>query len=281
LANSYLGFFPGDINRIRKWWLVLTLAFIVAAQIIGYINLQFPRIVSIDVEASGVPAQNRELRVLLASDLHLGYVIGKSKLREWVRLINSQGPDIVLLAGDVCDNVFAPIPRQSLHEEFNLLSAKYGVFAVTGNHEFLSKNANALETYLTTKTKIRYLRDAAELVDNSFYVVGRDDLTNARRSPLAPILTGLDRTKPVILIDHQPARLKEAADAGVTLQVSGHTHAGQFFPACLFVGLFFENSYGYSKKGDTHVVVSSGLGAWGPQCRFGTTSEIVNIRLRY
>jgi predicted MPP superfamily phosphohydrolase len=281
LINSYLGFFKGDLNRVRKWWLIATLVFIVAEQIIGYINFQFPRVVNIDLEATGVPRQNRELRVLLASDLHLGYIIGKSRFKKWVRFINSQKPDIVLLAGDICDNVFPPILHQGLHEEFNLLTAKFGVFAVTGNHEHMAGNANALEAYLTTKTNVHYLRDTAELVDNSFYVVGRDDVTNRGRPPLAPILAGLDRSRPVILIDHQPVRLKEAADAGVALQVSGHTHAGQFFPACLFVGLFFENSYGYSKKGNTHVIVSSGLGAWGPQCRFGTTSEIVNIRLRY
>jgi predicted MPP superfamily phosphohydrolase len=125
------------------------------------------------------------------------------------------------------------------------------------------------------------LRDSSELIDNSFYVVGRDDRTNPDRLPVEALVRDLDRSKPVILIDHQPVELNEAEESGVTLELAGHTHAGQFFPATIIVPCVFENSHGYSRRGNTHFVVSSGLGVWGRQSRLGSNSEIINIRLRY
>jgi predicted MPP superfamily phosphohydrolase len=218
---------------------------------------------------------------LLVSDVHLGYAIGKRKWRKWVKLMNAQHPDIVFLAGDIGDNSFRPIVAQNMHEEFNMIESRFGVFAVSGNHEWFMHPPDALERYLTENTTVCYMRDTVELIDNSFYVVGRDDAINSRRSPLERLLQRLDHTKPTIVIDHNPTKLSDAEDSAVTLQVSGHTHAGQFFPIVAIVRCVFENAHGYSRRGKTHFVVSSGIGLWGPPCRFGSNSEIVNIRLRY
>jgi predicted MPP superfamily phosphohydrolase len=91
----------------------------------------------------------------------------------------------------------------------------------------------------------------------------------------------LDRSKPIILMDHQPFELDVTAEYGVTLQVSGHTHGGQFFPGNLFVRLVFKTAYGYARIRNTHFFVTSGLGLFGPQCRLGSNSEIVCIKLNY
>lgn len=112
-------------------------------------------------------------------------------------------------------------------------------------------------------------------------MVGRDDRSNHQRKKLTEIVSGLDHKKPIILLDHQPFHLKEAEENGVDLQISGHTHNGQFFPGQFFVKRMYDLGYGYMKKGKTHYYVSSGLGLWGPQFRIGTQSEIVVINLKY
>jgi predicted MPP superfamily phosphohydrolase len=106
-------------------------------------------------------------------------------------------------------------------------------------------------------------------------------MTNRNRKSIAELVDGLDRSKPIILMDHQPVGLKEAEDNGITLEVAGHTHSGQFFPVTVLVRFVYENVHGYSRRGDTQFYVSSGIGLWGPQCRFGSSSEIVNIKLSY
>jgi predicted MPP superfamily phosphohydrolase len=246
----------------------------------GYINFQYPRIVNLAIE-SPLPAGGRVLRILLASDLHLGYLCDKAKLRGWVSLINAQRPDIVLLAGDLSDNHMAPIVDQGLHEELSQITAKYGVVAVSGNHEYYLRPPGCFERYVRETTTVRYLRDEVSLIDGLFYVVGRDDRTNGGRAPLAALLRGVDRGKPVIVVDHYPTDMAAAAASGVTLALSGHTHRGQFFPVTAIVPFVFENCHGYRRRGDSHFYVSSGLGLWGPQCRFGSNSEIVNIELAF
>ena len=91
----------------------------------------------------------------------------------------------------------------------------------------------------------------------------------------------MDREKPIIMIDHQPKELQEMADAGVDLDLSGHTHDGQLFPGNLFVKLMWENSYGYLQKGTMHNIVTSGVGLFGPNMRVGTKSEICSILVHF
>lgn len=110
-------------------------------------------------------------------------------------------------------------------------------------------------------------------------IIGRDDRTNHRREALSDLVGSIDKTLPLILMDHQPAKLAEAEAAGIDLQLSGHTHQGQFWPGSFFVKRMYELSYGYKQRGKTHYVVSSGLGLWGPEFRIGTVSELVLIHL--
>ena len=165
-------------------------------------------------------------------------------------------------------------------EELRNIKTTQGVYAITGNHEYYGENPYATETYLKT-AGITYLRDSSVLVNNSFYIVGRDDKTNTNRKTLKDVMRNVDASKPVILLDHQPFHLNEAQENKVDLQISGHTHNGQFFPGNLFVKGMYELAYGYMKKGTTHYYVSSGLGLWGPQYRIGTQSELVVIDLKY
>jgi predicted MPP superfamily phosphohydrolase len=279
--NYFLRFSSDNLSQFRRYWFFGTLSAIPIMYVVGRFNLRFIKIVNIEVNSDFPIRQNRELRIALVSDTHLGYLITKAKFREWVKLINSQNPDIIVFAGDVADHFLEPVIHQQLHEEFNELISRYGVFVVSGNHEYLSGDRHGLENYLTKTTQVRDMRDTSELINDSFYVVGRDDKSNRNRMSVKDLLRGLDRTKPVIMIDHQPVRLQELEENGVLLTLCGHTHAGQFFPGTVGVKLVFEISYGYGRRGGSHIYVSSGLGVWGPQCRLGSRSELVNIKVRY
>jgi predicted MPP superfamily phosphohydrolase len=147
-----------------------------------------------------------------------------------------------------------------------------------GNHDYIA-NANRTIPFIKS-TGIHLLRDEAILVDSAIYIVGRDDRSNPHRKPIKEILKGLNTNKPLILLDHQPYHLEEAANAGVDFQFSGHTHRGQVFPINLITDAIYEKSHGYLKKGNTNIYVSSGLGIWGGKFRIGSQSEYVVINLQ-
>jgi len=159
------------------------------------------------------------------------------------------------------------------------LKAKYGVYAVVGNHEYFG-NVNRATDFMK-RSGIKVLRDTAVTIDDKFIVIGRDDLTNRHRKSLKTIISDINNNLPMILLDHQPANLAEAVENKMDIQISGHTHNGQIYPFSLLVSKFYELGYGYLKKGNTHFYVSSGLGLWGAPIRLGTQSEIVNIRLNF
>jgi predicted MPP superfamily phosphohydrolase len=222
---------------------------------------------------------------VMASDFHLGAYNGSERLRKLVEKINSLAPDIVLLAGDVVDESVSTAEEEEMIGILKELRAPLGVFSVTGNHEYysgLEKNLTHLE-----RAGVRVLQDEALRIDNSFWLIGRKDRTvrsfGDQRLSLREIIArnGVDESLPLIVLDHQPLELLEAAEAGVDLQLSGHTHAGQLFPFSLINRRLYEQAWGYLRKGRTQYYVSSGAGTWGPPIRTGSVSEIVRIRIRF
>ncbi|MGE4414041.1 MAG: metallophosphoesterase, partial [Bacteroidales bacterium] len=159
------------------------------------------------------------------------------------------------------------------------IDSRYGVFAISGNHEFYGGEREEIYSYLRS-SGIEMLLDSVATVAGGIQIVGREDKTNRNRSTLPDLMKGINHDYPVILMDHQPFGLEEAQNNGVDLQLSGHTHNGQFWPGNLIVKMMYEIGYGYGKKGDTHYYVTSGVGLWGPKFRIGTESEIVVIKLK-
>lgn len=279
IVNHFTHFAPAGMASFRLWVMIVTLGITGLALIVGNYKFNHPQIVSLNLR-SEKPTQNKQLKIVAASDIHLGISIDKKLLKKYVKLINDQHPDIVLLVGDVSDRSIIPVINQQMDEEFRTIKAPLGVYAINGNHEHYAETPSATADYLK-KAGIIVLRDQVLLIENSFYLVGRDDRSNLNRRPLKEIIKGLDVSKPKILLDHQPFHLEEAQQNDIDLQISGHTHNGQFFPGNLMVKWMYELSYGYLKKGKTHYYVSSGLGLWGPQYRIGTQSELVVINLKY
>lgn len=279
LANKLLHFAPPGMLVFRQWAAIISLGIIAITFTIGNYRFNHPVLVHLDLTVEH-PVQHREIRIVAASDIHLGTSIDKKRLHKYVQMINARKPDIILLAGDITDRSFGPVMEQKMEQELSQLHAPLGVFAISGNHEYYSGVPEEINEYLRA-ADIRMLHDSVALVDHSFYLVGRDDRTNPNRKPLSELVEGLRPELPKILLDHQPYALEQACENGIDLQISGHTHNGQFFPGNLFVKRIFEVGHGYKKKGKTHFYVSSGLGIWGPLYRIGTQSELVEIQLKY
>ena len=279
LGNYFFHFAPDGMHRFRLWAMVGSLLLIALVLAVGNYKFRHPEIVKLNLTVDK-PLQNKVLKIVAASDIHLGNSIDIKMLKKYVALINAQHPDIVLLLGDVTDRSAGPLTEQDMKSELQNIHAPLGTYAIRGNHEYYSGKADEIAEYMKS-AGINVLIDSACLVDKSFYLIGRDDRTNTKRKSLAEITKGLDPNIPKIMLDHQPFDLNEAEENGMDLQLSGHTHNGQFFLVNLIVNHTFELGYGYLKKGKTNYYVSSGLGLWGPQYRIGTQSELVDITFRY
>lgn len=252
---------------------------ILTAMVIGNYRFNHPEIVHLKIDANK-PKQEKSIKIVAVSDLHLGFSNDKSYAQKYVKLINEQQPDLVLIAGDLIDRTIKPLLKQQVQEDLKSIESKYGVYAVLGNHEYFGEGVEQVRNFFQS-CNIHLLKDEHALINNDFYVVGRDDKSNRQRKYLDTLISGFDADKPIILLDHQPFLLVQAAALEIDFQFSGHTHNGQFFPVNLMVDKMYEKAYGYVKRDLTHVYVSSGLGIWGPQYRIGTQSELVVIEFRY
>jgi len=252
---------------------------IIIAMGVGNYRFNNPEIVRLEIVANKKELY-KNLKIVAISDLHLGFSNGKKYAQKYVQLINEQEPDLVLVAGDVVDRTIKPLLQQKIQEDFKMIRSKHGVYAVLGNHEYFSEGLDQVRQFFKT-SGIHLLKDENVIIQEDLYIVGRDDRSNHHRASLTNLMETIDRTKSVILLDHQPYNLEDAANCRIDLQLSGHTHNGQFFPINWFVKRMYEKGYGYLKKNGTHIYVTSGLGIWGPQYRIGTQSELVVIDFRY
>jgi predicted MPP superfamily phosphohydrolase len=211
-------------------------------------------------------------------------MFSRDRLERVIDSINSFNPDIVIIGGDIIDRDLMPVIQQDLGSPFARIKAPYGIIAITGNHEYYG-GVNQACSYLE-KFGVRFIRDSIFCLDNEIYFVGREDrhkpsYLGSDRKPLDELMEKVDRSKPVILLDHRPENLDEGNKAGADVQLSGHTHGGQLFPFSLLTKLVYEDYIGYLRKGNEHVYVTQGVGTWGPPMRLGSVPEIVKIRFRF
>jgi predicted MPP superfamily phosphohydrolase len=286
--NGLFHFFPAFLTtnpeKVRHITslTVISIAFLVV--LIGHINTWFPAVNKIQIPIDKQAGNLKSLHIVAFSDVHLGTIIEKRHLRGIVNQVNALKPDIILIPGDIIDEDISPVIHTNVGQVLLQLRAKYGVYAVTGNHEYIG-GVNKAKEYLTSHG-IKLLSDTALLIDDSFYVIGREDLaigqfSGKRRKELLNIVNDLDISKPMILLDHQPIGLAQAESAGIDLQLSGHTHHGQLWPFNYVTDRIFEVSRGLIKKGNTHILVSSGIGGWGPPVRTNSRPEILDIILNF
>jgi predicted MPP superfamily phosphohydrolase len=245
----------------------------------GYFNYLDKKKVELSLSINKEGGRINPLKIVAISDLHLGYGIGRQEFESWLPLINDENPDVVLIAGDLVDSNTYPLFEQNFAESVSKIRSKYGVYAVLGNHEYIG-NAVKSAQFLRS-AGITLLQDSVALIDDSFYLIGRDDRSNPKRKSIEELIAPADKSKPLIMIDHQPVDLAETERNRIDLQLSGHTHKGQVWPLTWVIGGMFEHAYGYLKKGGSHIYVTSGLGIWGGKFRIGSQSEYVVIQLTF
>jgi predicted MPP superfamily phosphohydrolase len=263
------------------------LAVIIIVSIIiiaGYVNTRLLSVKTLKLQLRKGLGKLNGLNAVLISDVHLSPINNGSHLTNIVKKINELDPDIVFIAGDLVDDNALNLEQRNIGAALRDFKSKYGVYAITGNHEFINGIGGCVK-YMND-FGLKLLRDSIVKIEDSFYVLGRDDranpqFANGRRKTIPEILTGTDKDLPVILMDHTPFGLDEAMNNKIDLQLSGHTHHGQMFPVNMITKLIYEKSWGYLKKGSTQYYISCGVGTWGPPVKIGSPSEIVNLKIKF
>lgn len=268
----------------------------------GIFHAKYIKTTSYDVIINKTIPERTSMKVVLLADTHFGYNAGVLHARELVRKINKQKPDLVCIAGDIFDNEYDAIRNpEKLEQTLRGIKSTYGVYACWGNHDLneeilagftfkhkdgdLSDIKDPRMKKFLKDSNIHILEDESVLINDQFYVIGRKDASltekihETRKAP-AQLTEKLDRDKPIIMIDHQPKELQELADAGVDLDLCGHTHNGQTFPGNFTIKLMWENPCGLLSKDNMTNITTSGAGVWGPAMRIGTDSEICSINIQ-
>jgi hypothetical protein len=288
LFNGWFHFLPtiitANYENAKKIIAIIVIALVGLIVFLGNLNKRNIEIRTLAIAIPKSESKLDELNIVMASDIHLSPIDGERLLVRIVEKINSINPDIILLGGDIVDDKAKVLEERGIGESFRRLKSKYGVYSITGNHEFINDVDFCVR--FAEKFGIKFLRDSYELIDSSFYLIGREDtsmpqFTGKPRKSLKEIINAISTNHPKILLDHTPFKLEQAEQNGMDLQLSGHTHHGQIWPVNLITKMIYEISWGYKKKGETHYYISSGAGTWGPPVRIGSSSEIVNIRVKF
>ncbi|NLJ43641.1 MAG: metallophosphoesterase [Bacteroidales bacterium] len=274
----------GNIAVYRKWAFIITLITSFSLIAAGFINALIPVTTKYDLTINKPAGEIKELKIAAVSDIHLGSIIRKRSIRELSGILSNLKPDLVLLLGDIVDGEMGPVLRDDLLQYFTCPKCNDGLYAITGNHEYIG-GAQRTIPYIEGKG-IRLLMDEVVTIEGGIQLIGRLDRDGKRfygkeRKPLKDLIAMADTARPMILLDHQPFNLEETEKYGIDLQLSGHTHNGQMWPLNYITSRIYELSYGYMKKGNTHIIVSSGFGIWGPRVRLGSRPEVLFITLRF
>ncbi len=261
---------PRSVLYANGWTAAVIALFVFG--IFFYGNLHYYNKVRVKLELPTTKPLLRDYKVVMMSDLHIGYHNTRRELARWVDMVNAEQPDFILIAGDIIDGSMRPVREERMAEEFRRLRAP--VYACLGNHEYYSGCPDAQQFY--RDAGIHLLIDETAVIDSCITIIGRDDRTNMRRKSLHSFSPLTLHPSPfTIVLDHQPYNLDRAEQAGVDFQLSGHTHRGQVWPISWITDHVYECSWGSHQRGHTRYYISSGIGIWGGKFRIGTQSEFV------
>ncbi len=270
-----------QVNRLLAGASAVSVALFTAIGL--YQGLGPTPIKKISIPISNLPDPLSGLRIVQLTDIHIGPTAGPAFIKELVEKTNALEPDIVAITGDLVDGRVSELGEQV--SGLKNLKAKHGVYFVTGNHEYYSGVDEwirflpglGIEVLMNDRVSIDYNGSTIDLA-------GVPDLTGHRIGPphkpdLEQTLEGRNPNHPLILLAHQPRQWTSAAKQGVSLQLSGHTHGGQFFPFNLAVKAVEPYFRGLYRKGESALYISRGNGYWGPPLRFGVPRELTLIEL--
>ncbi|WP_446898781.1 metallophosphoesterase [Clostridium sp. LBM24168] len=287
ILRIFLFFTPyyATLNRhIAYIDLYIALA-IVLILIYGTYNARHTKLVRYDMDVDKTAGGMKKLNIIMVSDIHMGRLIVKSRLIKMVDKVNKLKPDILILGGDIIDDDIDIDKAYDILQPLKDVESKYGIYAVYGNHEYIGSNTKQLRE-IYKRLGVNLLVDDIVLVDDKFYIAGRDDryseiFNQRKRKRVEEFLEGVNFEKLIIFVDHQPIDLDSVKKNNVDVQFSGHTHKGQIYPNNLITKKVFKLDNGYLKEGKFNCIVSSGFGTWGPPIRLGSKSEIVQAVIKF
>lgn len=273
------------VDLERRSFLIVGFLTLVTS-IIGYFQAYSgPKIFEIDIPLTNLPKELDGFRIVQISDLHVGPLIGKEYVQNVVKLANGLDPDLVALTGDFVDGSVEQL--RSEIAPLAELKARYGKFFVTGNHEYYwgahawCKEHEAMGARVLLNEHVRIQAKGQEFVLAGVTDYKAGQIIPEHESDPAKSLVNAPKDGLKILLAHQPGSFEAAAQAGFHLQLSGHTHGGQFFPWSLVVALAHRYFKGLNRHNNQMwVYVNRGTGYWGPPLRFGVPAEITLIRLK-
>ena len=290
-----------NTSRLIGW--SLTIAFIPALiiSVYGLVHAQNTKLTTVDVDVDTNGAYTGELKVVLLGDLHLSVNSNLAMTQRMVDLVNAQDPDVVVIAGDIFTSNYQGLRQAERYAELlSQLHARDGVYAVYGNHDvdedlFLGFAISPLSEAFRSREMEEFFEDAGfitledeamTIADGNICLVGRIDGEKAGdgtrdRMSAEELLSDVDTTLPVIVLQHEPIEYESLAANGADVVLSGHTHAGQIFPGNLIVPYFNENAYGLKFMHGIATVVTSGVGYYGPPIRVGTDSEVMVVNISF
>lgn len=266
------------INLVCSTLTIILLSILVTTY--GYINRSVLRTTRYTIESS----KGTKLKIIFISDIHIGALgINAKILQKMVDIINKNEPDIVLFGGDIIESKIS----QNITEYSEILKnikSKFGKYGVLGNHEYYGGESDKMVEFFDKNADIKIIMDDYKIIDNNIIVIGRQDAScsyyNKDRKKIREILDNNIKSENfTILVDHNPQSYNETIENNLDLQLSGHTHNGQFFPFNLLVKLAYEKPYGKLTKNNSNLIVSSGVGSWGPPIKIFSPPEIVIIEI--
>lgn len=272
------------LGDYRHWITACAITAILLLTAYSIINVaRGPVVRNITIKHKKLPVELSGLSVIQLSDLHLNLMKSEKWLGNIIDTVNGQNPDLIVITGDLMDTDLSGTKR--FYGGLERLKAKYGVFAVSGNHDFYAglegfqRVANDVGMRVLSNQKVSI---AGGLIN----ICGIDDNTGREiqsgKSALPAKLdlpAGLDKNKFTILLSHRPDVFVEAAKSGIDLQLSGHTHAGQIPPMDLIIQFYYKYPYGLYRDGESFLYTTCGTDIWGPPMRLFSRSEIVKIVL--
>ncbi|HEY2420606.1 MAG TPA: metallophosphoesterase [Neobacillus sp.] len=246
----------------------------------GLFNAYSPIIRKYDISIPKRDGNRSTLSIAVASDMHFGRLSGVAHLKRLVKKVKSINPDLILLPGDIIDDELEPFIQKNMGSIMSELKAPLGVYGVLGNHEYYGGQIPQFIEQMKN-INIKIMMDEFLTIEDSFHLLGRKDKTDKARMTFEELLSGIDRSYPIIAMDHQPSEIKQAQENGIDVLFSGHTHRGQMAPNHFITRKMYELDWGYLKKEQLHTFVSSGFGFWGPPMRIGSRSEILQIEITF
>lgn len=278
LAGNILFIFFKD-PQIRLYITAAALALIFLSAVHSYINVKVnsPAIKNIEIKVPNLPVD--KFKIVQLSDIHINILTKPEEIKKIVDTVNSLNPDIVAITGDVVDSDIS-----DTYQDYDMhnIKSNYGIFVVSGNHEYY-RGIDKFQTF-TEKAGYTLIDNKNVAVNNMIYIAGIADFKESKRFnsnvyDFDKAFEGVDFSKPVIFLSHQPEAFGAALRYPFTLQLSGHTHAGQIPPFDIIEKIIFRHFYGLYNENGKYVYVTSGTRWWGPPLRLFSKSEIVNITL--